>query len=136
MYEVNIFAPLYLIRAAIPLLPAGGSILMTLSGAVFHPGGHVPLYGSSKAALAHLVDTAALQLVPQGIRVNGVAPSLMYTPFLPTNGFTDEMIAMAEPTLPYGRMLQPVEASPFYVDLADPTRTYTSGEIIEVGGAR
>lgn len=109
---------------------------MTSSGAVFNPAGHVTLYGSSKAALTHLVASSAQQLVPQGIRVNGVAPSLMYSPFLPTNGFTDEMIQLGVGTLPYGRMLQPVEAAPFYVDLADPTRTYASGEIIEVGGAR
>jgi NAD(P)-dependent dehydrogenase (short-subunit alcohol dehydrogenase family) len=87
-------------------------------------------YGASKATLVHIVRSLALQLTPRGLRINGVAPGPVYTPFLPSQGavtedFTEEVAAM----LPIGRIAQPIEISPLWVHLADPYSTYVSGEI-------
>lgn len=128
------FAPLWLTRAAVPLLSAGGSIVVTSSGLDGHPVASSVLYGSSKAAVTHTIRSLAQQLLPLGIRVNGVAPPLTYTPFLATGGFTTEMLAFAAQNLQLGRLAQPVEVSPHYVDVVDPTRTYMSGEVVAVLG--
>ncbi|KAH7305449.1 dehydrogenase [Stachybotrys elegans] len=134
IFRVNVYAPLYLARAAVPLLSPGGSIIVTSSGLIAHPVATSVLYGASKAAVTHTVRSLAQQLLPRGIRVNGVAPPLTYTPFLPTTGFATEMLVPAAQRIALGRLAQPAEVSPFYVDVADPTRSYLSGEIIAVLG--
>jgi NAD(P)-dependent dehydrogenase (short-subunit alcohol dehydrogenase family) len=58
------------------------------SGAIVHvtarpgiePAGGMAAYSVSKAALAHLTRTLDIELRPQGIRVNAVAPQLLDTP--------------------------------------------------------
>jgi NAD(P)-dependent dehydrogenase (short-subunit alcohol dehydrogenase family) len=132
--RINLLAPLFLIRAAVPLLPPGGSIIATSSGVVANPVATSVLYGSSKAALTHTVRTLALQLMEYGIRVNGVAPGLTYSPFLTSGGFTTEMLELGGPTIPIARLAQPVEASSYYVYAADPTNTYLTGEVLAALG--
>jgi NAD(P)-dependent dehydrogenase (short-subunit alcohol dehydrogenase family) len=134
IYRVNVFAPLWLTRAAVPLLPRGGSIIVTSSGLVGHPAANSVLYASSKAAVTHTMRSIAQQLVPRGIRVNGVAPPLTYTPFLAAGGFTAEMIRAATEGFALGRPAQPAEIAPLYVDIADPSKTFLSGEVIAVLG--
>ncbi|KAH8706420.1 short-chain dehydrogenase/reductase SDR [Ilyonectria robusta] len=134
IYRVNVFAPLWLTRAAVPLLTPGGSIIVTSSGLNAHPVATSVLYGSSKAAVTHTIRSLAQQLLPLGIRVNGVAPPLTYTPFLATGGFTTQHIAAAAQNSLIGRLAQPAEVAPHYVDIADPTKTYMSGEVVAVLG--
>lgn len=134
VYKVNVFAPLWLTRAAIPYLRPGASIVTTSSGLIGHPVATSVIYGSSKAAITHTIRSIAQQLRPRGIRVNGVAPPLTYTPFLATGGFDTEMIANATRLLGMGRLAQPAEVAPHYVDVVDPSRTYMSGEVVTVLG--
>ncbi|KAI0382466.1 oxidoreductase [Hypomontagnella monticulosa] len=135
IYRTNVFANFFLTRAAVPLLPRGGSIIFTVSGIVYHPDFNAIDYGSSKAAINYMVRSLAGQLAPQGIRVNGVAPSLVYSPFLASSGFTAETVASIAETNTYGRIEQPAELAPLYVDLADPLATFASGSIWSATGA-
>jgi NAD(P)-dependent dehydrogenase (short-subunit alcohol dehydrogenase family) len=73
-FEVNVFASFYLVRAAAPLPPPGSSIIFTSSGMARRPHGAAVDYAATKAALASMAQTLGLQLAPQGIRVNAVAP--------------------------------------------------------------
>ncbi|KAI9154745.1 oxidoreductase [Paramyrothecium foliicola] len=134
IFRVNVFAPLFLTRAAVPLLPAGGSIVFTTSGIAGAPTGPVVEYGASKAAIAHITRSLAQQLSNRGIRVNAIAPGLVYTPFLVGAGFVTDNLTTFAGQAPYGRLIQPVEMSPHYVDLVDPLRTYISGEIVSIQG--
>lgn len=84
IYETNVFAQFFLARAAVPLLPPAGSLIFTTSGIVSDPDPIAVACGSSKAAIAHMVRSMPRQLIPHGIRVNGVAAGLVYTPFLLT----------------------------------------------------
>ncbi|CAH0051381.1 unnamed protein product [Clonostachys solani] len=136
IYKINVFATLYLTRAAVPLLPAGGSIIVTSSNIAAHPVGPSVLYGSSKAAITHTIRSLAMQLAPRGIRVNGVAPRLTYTPFLAQSGFTNTELELASQVLEFHRLAQPAEVAMHYVELADPANTYMSGEVIAVAGAQ
>ena len=103
MMDVNAGAALWLTQAVVPHMRQRGS------GAIVHvsarpslePTAGVAAYSVSKAALSHLVRILDLELRPQGIRVNAVAPQLIDTPknrvFLPpdamTHAVTPEAIA-------------------------------------------
>jgi NAD(P)-dependent dehydrogenase (short-subunit alcohol dehydrogenase family) len=137
IFRLNVFASLHLTRAAVPLLPPGGSIIFTASAMAAHPSPDAVEYGASKATLVHIVRSLALQLTPRGLRINGVAPGATYTPFLPSQGaVTEDFTEAVAASLPLGRIAQPVEVSPLWVHLADPYSTYVSGEIFAaVGGS-
>ena len=116
-------------------MPPGSTILWTVSDVVANPTNGVHDYAATKGAVASLVQTLGISLASKGIRVNGVAPGLTYTPFLPAGGMTTEMLSGFVGTLPLGRPTQPVELAGVYVDLADGGRTGTSGAIVAVNGA-
>lgn len=115
-------------------MPPGGSIIFTSSALVGYPAANSIQYGSSKAAVSHAMQSIAAQVLPLGIRVNAVAPPLVYTPFIAAGGFVTELLPLASETLPLGRVAQPAELAPHWVDLADPSKTYMSGEIVAVSG--
>jgi NAD(P)-dependent dehydrogenase (short-subunit alcohol dehydrogenase family) len=72
--DVNFFGALHLVQAVAPLMErrGGGSIVLVNSGAAVRFPVNMGAYSASKAAMASLVRTAALELGPRRIRVNGV----------------------------------------------------------------
>lgn len=77
VYDVNLHAPLALIRLALPLIPAGGRIINITSDAAVEPYPGWGGYGSSKAALEQL--TAILAAEQEQLRVYAVDPGDMRT---------------------------------------------------------
>ena len=74
IFAINVKSGLLSVKAALDhLLASEGSIVLTVSGAGFHPGGAGVLYTASKFAVRGLVTQLAFELAPK-IRVNGVAP--------------------------------------------------------------
>lgn len=74
IFDVNVRSVLHAVRATAPLLvDRRGSVVLTLSGAAFHPEGGGVLYGSTKWALRGVVSHLARELAP-AVRVNAVAP--------------------------------------------------------------
>lgn len=74
IFDINVRSVLHAVRATTPLLvERRGSIVLTLSGAAFHPEGGGVLYGSTKWALRGVVAHLARELAP-AVRVNAVAP--------------------------------------------------------------
>ena len=71
VFEVNFFGALHLVQAAVPHMGDGGSVVLVNSGAALRNPPTMGAYSASKAALASLVRTAALELGP-AIRVNGI----------------------------------------------------------------
>ena len=97
-------------------------------------------YGASKGAVTYMVRGLAQQLIPNGIRVNGVAPGPVYTPLWASTSFpgasdTNAVFNALVARYPYRRAAQPAELAPLYVSLAEPNQTYTSGEIFSCVGA-
>jgi NAD(P)-dependent dehydrogenase (short-subunit alcohol dehydrogenase family) len=70
--EVNFFSALHLTQAAVPEMRGGGSVVLVNSGAALRTPVHMGAYSTSKAALAALTRTLALEAGPGGVRVNGV----------------------------------------------------------------
>ncbi len=71
VFDVNFFGALHLVQAAVPVMAQGSSIVLVNSGAALRNPPTMGAYAASKAALASLVRTAALELGPK-IRVNGI----------------------------------------------------------------
>jgi NAD(P)-dependent dehydrogenase (short-subunit alcohol dehydrogenase family) len=71
IFDVNFFGAMHLIQAAVPVMSDPSSIVLVNSGAALRNPPTMGAYAASKAALASLVRTAALELGP-AIRVNGV----------------------------------------------------------------
>ena len=90
-------------------------------------------YNMAKAALDQMMRTAAVELLPHKIRVNGVYPGWTDTPG-ERKFFSDEMIAKAAPGLPWGRLATPDEIARAVAFLADPASDYITGTILHVDG--
>ncbi|KAK4035340.1 hypothetical protein C8A01DRAFT_48436 [Parachaetomium inaequale] len=108
-FEDNVFASFYLVRAPAPLLPPGFSIIFTPRAR----------RGGLTAALVSMAQALVLQLGPQGIRVNAVAPGPTATNFLTSHGLTTENADTIVSQLPLGRIAQPAEIAPAYVMLVE-----------------
>ncbi|KAH6640432.1 hypothetical protein F5144DRAFT_626605 [Chaetomium tenue] len=133
-FEVNVFASFYLVRAAAPLLPPGASIIFTSSGMARRPHGAAVDYAATKAALVSMAQTLGLQLGPQGIRVNAVAPGLTATNFLTSHGLTTENADTVAAQLPLGRIAQPAELAPVYVMIAEGSSSQSIASAFGVNG--
>lgn len=77
---VNLRGAMLTVRAALPILRDGSSIVFTSSVAGIKPGSRIPSYDASKAALGGLMRHVALEGAARSIRANIVAPGLMDTP--------------------------------------------------------
>jgi NAD(P)-dependent dehydrogenase (short-subunit alcohol dehydrogenase family) len=133
-FEVNVFASFYLVRAAVPLMPAGSSIIFTSSGMARRPHGAGVDYAATKAALVSMAQTLGLQLGPQGIRVNAVAPGLTATNFLTSHGLSAENATMIAGQLPLQRIAQPAELAPVYVMIAEGSSSQSIASTYGVNG--
>jgi NAD(P)-dependent dehydrogenase (short-subunit alcohol dehydrogenase family) len=78
--DVNLVGPLLTIKHGARRMRHGGSIVATSSLNAVQVSNGMSAYCASKAGLAMLVQVAALELGPSGIRVNAVAPGLVRTP--------------------------------------------------------
>jgi NAD(P)-dependent dehydrogenase (short-subunit alcohol dehydrogenase family) len=72
--DVNLIGPFITIKACVPLMSKGGSIVNITSISGLRASAMRVAYGTSKAALAHLTKQFALELSVLGIRINAVAP--------------------------------------------------------------
>jgi NAD(P)-dependent dehydrogenase (short-subunit alcohol dehydrogenase family) len=133
--RVNLFAPVFLARAAVPLMEAGSSIITTTSIQGFDPSSTLVDYAMTKAALVAFTKALAEELGPRGIRVNAVAPGPIWTPLIPATGWPDKLPEFGRNT-PLGRAGQPAELAGAYVYLASDDASYVSGAVLPVTGGR
>lgn len=134
-FEVNIGAMFRLVKAALPHLGKGGSIIGSSSVNSDSPNPTLAPYAATKAAIANFCASLAQQLGPRGIRVNSVAPGPVWTPLIPSS-LPDEKVEKFGENTPLERAAQPAELAPAYVLLASDDASYISGARIAVTGGR
>jgi NAD(P)-dependent dehydrogenase (short-subunit alcohol dehydrogenase family) len=138
LFDVNVKGVYFLVKHAAPVIPAGGSIILTASTA--GSSGGLPgagVYGATKAAVRSFGRTLARELIPRGIRVNTISPGPIVTPILDREGFSpaqkEAFIEGAKTRIPMGRTGTPDEVAAAALYLAADA-TYTTGAELFVDG--
>ncbi|SOC89439.1 hypothetical protein SAMN05660766_3163 [Curtobacterium sp. 314Chir4.1] len=129
----NLSAYFHLVKAALPHLGAGASIIGSSSVNSDNPKPTLAPYDVTKAGVANLSAALAQLLGDRGIRVNSVAPGPIWTPLIPSTMPPEEVEQFGKQT-PLGRAGQPAELAPVYVLLASDDGSYVSGARIAVTG--
>jgi NAD(P)-dependent dehydrogenase (short-subunit alcohol dehydrogenase family) len=135
-FRVNVYSYFWLVKAALPHLRPGASIIASGSQTGIEGSGKLPAYSTTKGAIHTFTKSLSQLLLARGIRVNCVAPGPVWTPLNAADqGRTPEEVAKFGQQSPLGRPAQPEEVAPAYVFLASTAdSSYISGEILNVLG--
>lgn len=140
VYAVNVKSIFHMAHAVVPTMRTqGGGVLLNIgSTAGLRPRPGLTWYNGSKGAVHLLTKSMAVELAPDRIRVNALAPVAGDTPLLPSFLGSDspEMRAKFLASIPLGRFSKPSDVAAASVFLCSDEAEFFTGVILEVDGGR
>ncbi|MCU1530280.1 MAG: hypothetical protein JWP75_4043 [Frondihabitans sp.] len=116
-------------------LPGSAVLVASMSGSIVNVPQWAASYNSSKAAVAHLGKSLAVEWAAAGIRVNSMAPGYVLTDL--TQQIIDREPALLEDwisRIPQGRMATPADLTGLVSFLASDASSYLTGQQITIDG--
>ena len=139
VFDVNFFAALNMLQVAVPYMCGRGGVVVNVTSRLASIG--VPmmgLYGAAKGALLTLTRAAAVELAPQNVRVNAVAPgmtnTLMYKTWLAAQPDPDLVYRQTVASIPQGRLAEACDVAAAIAYLASDDASHVTGASIAVDG--
>lgn len=144
-FDVNVHGQFYMARAAIPHLKSsgGGAMVCMASVAGKYAFGLRSPYAASKAAVISLARALSVELGPDQIRVNAIAPGVVsgdrirrvFTDRAQTRGITyEEMEAIALRAVSMKTMVEPQEIADLVMYLCGPSGRPITGQVLSICG--
>lgn len=136
VFGINVLGMVRVSRAAIPALRQSRSAAIVNTSSIAATAGlpQRALYSASKGAVSALTRAMAADHLPEGIRVNAVAPGPIWTPLNPSGGASPEKLKTFGEKTPMGRPGQPNEVAPAFLFLACEDASYMSGQVLHPNG--
>jgi NAD(P)-dependent dehydrogenase (short-subunit alcohol dehydrogenase family) len=135
-FQTNVIAPMAMIREAVPALGAqGGGVVVNIGSTmsrVQEP--KVAAYSSSKLALEQATRCLAVELGPQGIRVNCVAPGMTSTDMIDHLRSHEQVMQYCVDHTPLGRIGEPEDIARVVVSVASDDFAWVTGQVIQCSG--
>lgn len=133
--DTNLTGTFYCVQEAARVMAAAGkgSIVVTSSTNAFYVESTLAHYNASKGGIDALIRSAALELASAGVRVNGVAPSMVRTR---AAFVTTETAASGKylERVPMGRFADPDEIAQAVVFLASDNSSFCTGQVLVLDG--
>ncbi len=133
--NLNVNAVFNCTKAACKMMKEqGGGVILNTSSMVSIYGQAAGCgYPASKFAVNGLTKSLARELGPDNIRVNAVAPGVIYTDMM--KDVPEELIKPVIAGIPLGRIGKPEDIANAFLFLASDMASYVTGEILSVDGA-
>ena len=137
LFDVNVFGAMHMLQAAGRAMRGRGGAIVNVSSRLASIG--VPtmaMYSAAKGALLSLTRAAAVELAPEGIRVNAVAPGMTRTPLFEAWAADEgaDVVARAAAAIPQRRFATPEEVAAAIAYLASDEAAHVTGASLPVDG--
>lgn len=138
IFNVLVKGTLFTVQQILPLMNAGGSIILNTSNVTEMGMQNSSVYSAAKSAVQSFVKTFAAELSPKNIRINAVSPGPINTNYFDRSNLSPDQIQgivnYVLPQLPLGRFAHPSEVAKVVSFLASDDSSYMQGAEIAVDG--
>ena len=132
-FRTNIFAQVFIVKAALPHLRSGSAIVNVASVNAYRGSPMLIDYSATRGAIVSFTRALSTSIVDRGIRVNAVAPGPIWTPLIPAT-FPEEKVKTFGHDTPMKRPGEPREVAAAVIFLACDDSSYITGQTIHVNG--
>ena len=137
LIEVNLTGTFFLSQAALPALLASEGVIVNMASLAGIRGtAYNAAYSASKGGVIALTKSMAVELAPEGVRVNAVCPAAVNTPFLSDYHLPADadMTLIQRSMSPLGRLIEAEEVAAAVAYLASSDAANVSGITLEIDG--